>query len=248
MNLRVVTYAERPELEERWDETVGPAWPEFLLHDATVNELWAQLFEIAPEHQFYVVDGDTDSVVCVGNSLPFRWDRDPASLPDGVDGVLPLAIEQHETGIAPNTLCAMQAIVVPSYQGQGHAPVPVRQMADAARRVGFADLVAPVRPSWKHRFPLIPMQEYASWARSDGLPFDPWFRVHARLGASFLQVCPNSMRIVGTVDEWRAWTALEFPGSGSYPIPGALVPIAIDVARDEGVYVEPNQWMHHPIR
>jgi hypothetical protein len=124
----------------------------------------------------------------------------------------------------------------------------VQALAVAARRAGFADLVAPVRPSWKHRFPLIPMDRYATWSRPDGLPFDPWFRVHARAGASFLQVCENSMRITGTVEEWITWTGLEFPDSGSFVIPGALVPVEIDVSHDEGVYVEPNQWMLHPVK
>jgi hypothetical protein len=247
IDLQVVTYVDRPDLDDRWGDTVGTAWPEFLMHDATVNELWPHLFEVAPEHQFFVVDPASDAVVCVGNSIPFRWDRDPTSLPDGIDGVLPLALEQYAAGVEPNTLCALQAIVVTAYQGQGHAPVPVRAMADAARRAGFVDLVAPVRPSWKHRFPLIAMDEYATWSRADGLPFDPWFRVHARAGASFLQVCANSMRITGTVAEWAGWTGLEFPGSGSFVIPGALLPVEIDLERDQGVYVEPNQWMLHPI-
>lgn len=126
MELQVVTYVERPDLDDRWADTVGPAWPEFLMHDSTVNELWHHLYEIAPEHQFFVIERDSDAVVCVGNSIPFRWDGDPASLPDGIDGVLPLAVEQHGAGVAPNTLCALQAVVVSAYQGQGHAPVPLQ--------------------------------------------------------------------------------------------------------------------------
>jgi hypothetical protein len=59
--------------------------------------------------------------------VPLRWDGDPASLPDGIDGVLPLAVEQHASGVAPNTLCALQAVVVAAYQGQGLASVPVRE-------------------------------------------------------------------------------------------------------------------------
>ena len=55
------------------------------------------------------------------------------------------------------------------------------------------------------------------------------------------------MRITGTVQEWTMWTGLELPGSGSFVIPGALVPVEVDVSRDEAVYVEPNQWMHHPV-
>src|SRR5258708_31304265 len=39
---------------------------------------------------------------------------------------------------------------------------------------GLGLLIAPVRPSWKDRYPLIPIAEYAAWRRADGLPFDPW--------------------------------------------------------------------------
>jgi hypothetical protein len=39
---------------------------------------------------------------------------------------------------------------------------------------------------------------------------------------------------------------MALPESGTYVVPGALVPIEIDRERDEGVYVEPNVWMVHP--
>jgi len=40
-------------------------------------------------------------------------------------------------------------------------------MAAVARRHRLAPLVAPVRPSWKDRYPLIPIERYASWRRQD---------------------------------------------------------------------------------
>jgi hypothetical protein len=42
------------------------------------------------------------------------------------------------------------------------------------------------------------------------------------------------------------WAGMSFPESGSYVVPGALVPVEIDRERDEGLYVEPNVWMVHP--
>ena len=185
-------------------------------------------------------------MVCVGNSIPFRWDGDSASLPDGIDGVLPLAVEQHGAGVAPNTLCALQAVVVAAYQGQGLARVPIQSMADAARRARFADLVAPVRPSWKHRFPLIPMD------RSRVVPTGrPSVRPMVPRACSSRSVVPPRLREldadrrdgagVDDVDRPRV------PRLGQLRYPGALVPVEIDVPRDEGVYVEPNQWMLHPV-
>ena len=50
----------------------------------------------------------------------------------------------------------------------------------------------------------------------------------------------------GTVAQWEEWTELAFPDSGSYVVPGALVPVEIDRERDQGLYLEPNVWMVHP--
>lgn len=87
------------------------------------------------------------------------------------------------------------------------------------------------------------------WQQPDnpGLPFDPWLRVHARLGAEILAAAPQSMVIPGTLAEWQRWTGMHFPESGAYVVPGALQPIEIDVERDLGRYVEPNVWTRHRV-
>jgi hypothetical protein len=85
-----------------------------------------------------------------------------------------------------------------------------------------------VRPNWKERYPLIPIERYASWVREDGLPFDPWMRVHARLGAEILRPEPESLRIVGAVAEWEEWTGMAFPESGEYVVPHGLAPLRVD--------------------
>jgi hypothetical protein len=92
------------------------------------------------------------------------------------------------------------------------------------------------------------MERYIEWRRDDGMLFDPWLRTHERLGAKILKVAPRSMRIPGTVAQWEEWAEMEFPESGSYVVPGALVPVEVDRERDQGLYVEPNVWMEHPPR
>ena len=114
-----------------------------------------------------------------------------------------------------------------------------------AGRIGFSALVAPVRPTWKDRYPLIPMERYITWRRDDGLPFDPWLRVHERLGATLVEVCDASMVIRGTAAEWEEWTGLVFPDDGDFLVPGGLVPVRF--TDGHGVYVEPNVWMRHPV-
>jgi GNAT superfamily N-acetyltransferase len=244
----IVPMRERPDIdEERFDQIVPPVWPVFMMHDPVANEHWHELWDRFIDFQFYVLDPDTDEVLCQANTIPFAWDGDPDELPDGVDGVLPRAVAQHADAIAPTALCALQAVVTVGNRGRGLARVILEGMLDLARGAGFGDLVAPVRPSWKHRFPLIPMDDYRTWEIDEGLPYDPWYRQHVRVGGHFLQVCPGSMHISGTVGEWSDWTGQAFPGSGDHVVDGALVPVHIDLEADRGVYVEPNQWMRHPI-
>jgi len=92
-----------------------------------------------------------------------------------------------------------------------------------------------------------PMRRYVRWRREDGVPFDPWLRVHWHLGAKLLRVAPRSMAVTGTVAEWEEWTTMTFPESGRYIVPGALTPVTIDRRRNRGRYVEPNVWMRHPV-
>src|SRR4029078_11862711 len=98
------------------------------------------------------------------------------------------------------------------------------------------ELIAPVRPSWKERYPLAPIERYAAWTRDDGLAFDPWMRVHARLGASVLKPEPESLRIVGSVAEWEEWVGMPFPESGEYVFPHGVAPVPIHRQCAVGAY------------
>ena len=55
-------------------------------------------------------------------------------------------------------------------------------MAGSRPAHGLDALIAPVRPTWKERYPLTPIERYVLWRREDGLPYDPWLRTHERVG------------------------------------------------------------------
>ena len=129
----------------------------------------------------------------------------------------------------------------------GSAPSSSGRCGAWPRTHGFGALIAPVRPSHKSRYPLTPIARYATWTRLDGAPFDPWLRVHARLGARILALAPESMVIPGTVAAWEQWAGMPFPESGTYIVPGALEPITVDREADQALYVEPNVWMVHAV-
>ena len=124
-------------------------------------------------------------------------------------------------------------------------------MVQAVRAVttskGLKSLIIPLRPSEKHKYPLISLDDYITWKTEQELPFDPWLRVHVRAGARIIKVCHESKLIRGTRAEWEEWTGLKFPQNGEYVIPGSLNPIEINIGRDEGVYIEPNVWIVHEI-
>ena len=123
----------------------------------------------------------------------------------------------------------------------------LESMRGIAQQQGFANLIAPVRPSWKDRYPLAPIERYVRWTRDDGLPFDPWIRVHHRMGAEVLKPEPHSLIITGTVAEWEEWTQMAFPDTGEYVFPKGLAPVTMDTAADRGTYWEPNVWIRHRV-
>ncbi|MGW7456817.1 N-acetyltransferase [Streptomyces sp. NPDC054797] len=132
-------------------------------------------------------------------------------------------------------------------QGQGLSGLMLAAMRDNARARGFAEAVAPVRPSAKSAEPDTSIHEYAYRKREDGLPHDPWLRVHVRAGGVVDSVAPLSMTVNGSLDQWRAWTGLPFDVPGPVHVPGALTPV--DCAPEQGyaVYVEPNVWVRHSL-
>jgi hypothetical protein len=92
------------------------------------------------------------------------------------------------------------------------------------------------------------IEEYAALTRDDGLPFDPWLRVHVRAGGTIVGVAARAMAIAGSLEEWREWTGLPFDASGPVVVPEALVPVLCDVSQDHAAYIEPCIWVHHRLR
>jgi GNAT superfamily N-acetyltransferase len=239
VSLRFFTHDERPELADR-KEPLLEAWPEFMLEDEVSNRCWGLLYEKFGAFQHFLVSDD-DELVAEVNAVPVDLDVD--ALPErGWDE----ALERGTAGDAePTLVSAIQVVIRPGWHGQGLSTRCLERMRETAAAHGFQHLVAPVRPSWKARYPLVPIERYIRWTRPDGRLLDPWLRVHAGLGAELVGPCRESMTVKGTVAEWEGWTGLVFPETGDYVVPGALETVRIDLGADLGTYVEPNVWMHH---
>ncbi len=238
--LRVHTAEERPELWESARPLFHGVWPEYNFHGETSSRVFDALVPEYAHLQVLLYDQERERVVARGKTIPFRWDGTLEDLPRGIDAAGLRALDDDRQ---PNTLSALSAEVTAADQGRGLSRSVIEAMAACARGAKLAQFVAPVRPNWKDRYPTIPIGRYSQWKGMDGLPFDPWMRVHARLGAPILRPEPRSLRIEASVADWQDWTAMEFPKDGEYVFPAGLAPLQVREGR--GVYWEPNVWMQH---
>jgi hypothetical protein len=139
----------------------------------------------------------------------------------------------------------MAAAVAEGATARGLAGAVLAGLRERALVARLEHVVVPVRPTLKHRYPLVPMLEYSMWRRPDGASIDPWIRTHERMGAAIIGVAARSMVIEGSVAEWEDWTGMAFPVTGDYVVPDALGLVQIDRLLDRGTYVEENLWMQH---
>ena len=240
----LVSLEERPDLRRALGDFNVAVWAEFLLHDPVANALWDHLFADFAAFQCCLFDAD-GAMVAGLNSAPLAWDGTEDELPHGWDDQFRRSVDDLRAGTPPNTLGAIQIVVGPDRQGSGYSSVMLEAMRANAAHHGYGALIACVRPNRKVDHPLMSIREYAARVREDGLPEDPWIRVHVRAGGRMIRAVPDSMTIAGTVAEWREWTGLELKTSGTYVPKGAAAPLVLDVAADRGVYHDPNVWVVH---
>jgi hypothetical protein len=241
MAFEKVTLRERPDLEEQLHRLNHESWPTFLLHGDVSR--WDRLFDELADFQILFCE-PADVLIAAGHTAPFVWDGSPDDLPSTIDEILERALRDRS---AANTLSALAALVSPGHRSRGLSVESLKSMRSLAAGLGLRSLLAPVRPTLKGSYPLMPFERYVEWRREDGEPFDPWPRVHYRLGAEPIKVMPESLVVSGSVPEWEKWTGMSFPESGEHIVPGALQPVRIGREGNKGRYEDPNVWMLHPV-
>ena len=245
-DVTITTFAERPALIGTVD-SMADIWPEFMHHDPVAKALLWQVVAAFPALCIAATD-PSGTLVARGRAIPFRWDapgRDRVLPAAGWDQVLVWGMDDRAGGESTDTVSALEIAILPSWLGGGLSGRMLDAMRSAARAAGYAELLAPVRPTHKHLYPTMPMAEYIGRLRPDSLPDDPWLRVHVRAGGTIERVAPASMVIAGSLTEWRDRTGLPFEEAGPVPVPQALVPVVCDPVHDYAVYVEPNVWVRH---
>ena len=243
-NYRVVTWGERFDLYPEADEILCSAWPEFMLNNKPVNDKWEAFVEQFKDIQLMLMN--ENEILAIINTQTIRIDMPLQQLPDeGWEWGFLTALENKAAGIEPNYLLGFQVVVNPNHQGKGLAQTAVLEMQSLSKRLGLQGVLIALRPNLKAKFPLLSMEDYLRCKTPNGESYDPWIRIHERLGGELIRICPKAYSIEGTVKEWQQWTQQEFPCSGEYLVEGGLNPIQIDLDSDHGKYTEPNVWLIH---
>lgn len=248
--LELVTIRARPDLRDAVHaDRFNRLWPEFMLHDPVAAMYFeTPHFDRYLDTAFAVID-PAEPAQPVGRAfaVPFVFGgsgRD--ELPDsGWDGVIRWAHEDQARGRRPNALSALEITLLPEYRGQGASRMVLDAMRRHAGALGYRQIFAPVRPTAKHLEPFTPMADYVARRTAEGLPADPWLRVHVRAGGEVVKIAPQSMVVAANLAEWRRWSGMPLDESGAVAVPGALSPLWVSIAQDHAVYVEPNIWVRH---
>lgn len=244
MDTRFFSGLERPDMEELHNIV---EWPEFIYHDTTSEKLWHELYEKFPKYQYVLMD--RNEVIGTLNSIPLSIEDENGGFDDrGWDWALEKGFEDMRLGKTPTTLCGLQIGIGRNNLGKGISRIMIEKMRRIAEGQGFKRVILPVRPTMKHKYPLINMEEYMRWKTPEGLPYDPWIRAHVRLGAEIISVCPQSMYIPGSIKDWEEWTGLSIQSSGEYVFAGGLSPLSVSIENNRAEYSEPNVWMEHKLR
>ena len=234
--IELVRYADRPDVRERRRDELNE-FPEYMNHNAMGWRYWGRLYDDFPQFQLAALDGDDLVGEVHALTLPVEGDE----LPRGWDE----AFERGMEAGGGNAASLLAISVKPSARGQGLPQMLIEAVRGAAHDHGLDTLIAPVRPTLKQRYPLIPIDAYMRWRRADGSHFDPWLRTHERAGGVIAAPAPESMLIEAPVADWEEWLAFELPEDGTYVVPGMLAPL--EVRGGVGTHIEPNVWVRHAV-
>ena len=224
--------------------TMPSSWPEFMRHDP-IGGLYYGNVETRFAEFVLIAQDDAGEVVAVAHSIPFEH-GDGALPENGWDFVIRNGLLTSLHGrAARHRLGDRDRRPAATAKGRGCPGRCSRRCARTRPGTGFAELVAPVRPNGKDDVDE-PMTTYAFRVREDGLPVDPWLRVHVRAGGRIPQWPPA---------RWSSPAPSRSGGSGpgcrsTRPARSSCLErsprCTATLEHGVAVYVEPNVWVVHP--
>ena len=189
------------------------------------NLYWDRLYTDFPDFQVALVDGD--ELLAEAHAIPLPWDGTLDDLPSGWDEgfVRGMTSDRPHDG-AHGDRDQRRAEPAGAAALEPDDPDVHRQRARGRARDG---VIAPVRPTWKERYPLIPIEQLhrvAARRRVPLRPLDPHPRARRRRDPrAGARVDDRSARRRRT---GRSGRACAFPADGEYVFPGGLATLVVE--------------------
>lgn len=230
----------KPEEEKESWELEDKVWGTF----NQAGEVWADYIK---EMHLVAIDSETSEMLGTIDGTPFDWDGVPASLPNGGwADVVRQAIgfgDNPEKKAEAQWAAAIGTSIEPAHQGRGLAQKLLEALKKEVLAQGYKGLVAPVRPTERWRMPSISIEEYADTRLEDGRHFDPWVRIHEKIGGEIIGICPASAVFKASHKQWEEWAGMRLPKTGDVLVPGAINFLRLENQR--GILKEDSIWIKH---
>jgi GNAT superfamily N-acetyltransferase len=189
---------------------------------------------------------DTGQLVATIDAIEIDWDGNPDTLPKRgwteiiEDGLIREELDQE---IQTDWVAALGTSVLPDYQKFGLSKKLLEELIKKAKALGYKGMIAPVRPIYRFRMPDLTINEYSQVRLDNGEHFDPWLRIHERIGGKIIGVCPASAVFSAPLNDWQDWSKMKLPESGRLLVPNAIN--YLEIKDGVGVLKEDSVWVLH---
>ena len=162
MDYQVHTLKDRPDLSGELQKLNRKSWPDFIIYGDSYS--WDRLYAELSDFLLLLTDKN-DLLIGGGFTVPVAWNGKLDDLLSSIEKIILNGLESK--GSSANTLIAIAALVDKRFRGQSISADILKQIKYLAIQRGFQNLIIPVRPTWKTRYPLQSIESYSKWRNKD---------------------------------------------------------------------------------
>ncbi len=193
-----------------------------------------------------IVLSNNDRLIGHGVLCRISWDESINDLPIGwSDSTYRSSIEKNYK----NTYVALFARVQNEFRQQGYAAKLIKFMKEFSI-IENKNLIIPLRPPFRYKkeYAQMSFSDFSSLVRDDGMPLDPWIRLHQRIGATRLSTSEFSHQHVMSMQDFcSSFPYVKYDKTGYYmvSINKEIYNSFVDVERGVVTINQGCLWVRH---